>query len=300
MPRLFKIDKSSNGMRIDRWIKNNVAKLPQSLIEKELRKGNIKLNDKKVKSSIKIKSKDEIKFYNLNYKSDNKEFTKNFIPSPKAIKKNESLIINNNDNFIVLNKLAGIPVQGGTKSHNNIIDTLSKSKIFKDTKPFTVHRLDKDTSGILIVAKNRQAASLITSLFRLRKIYKTYLAISEGEISPSSGELNHNLIRYEGRKKIIEKAKSYYKLLDYNQNLSLLELKPITGRKHQLRKQLYEIGHPICGDHKYYSKIKIKNLMLHAYEIKFKINDQKYTYKAKPPDYFTNFLKIKKIRFLEN
>ena len=300
MPRLFKIDKLSNGMRIDRWIKNNVAKLPQSLIEKELRKGNIKLNAKKVKSSIKIKYKDEIKFYNLNYKSDNKEFTKNFIPSPKAIKKNESLIINNNDNFIVLNKLAGIPVQGGTKSHNNIIDTLSKSKIFKDTKPFTVHRIDKDTSGILIVAKNRQAASLLTSLFRLRKIHKTYLAITEGEISPSSGELNHNLIRYEGRKKIIEKAKSYYKLLDYNQNLSLLELKPITGRKHQLRKQLYEIGHPICGDDKYYSKIKIKYLMLHAYEIKFKINDQKYTYKAKPPDYFTNFLKIKKIRFLEN
>ena len=300
MPRLFKIDKLSSGMRIDRWIKNNVAKLPQSLIEKELRKGNIKLNDKKVKSSIKIKFKDEIKFYNLNYNSDKKEFTKNYVPSPKAIKKNESLIINNNENFIVLNKLAGIPVQGGTKSHNNIIDTLSKSKIFKDTKPFTVHRLDKDTSGILIVAKNRQAASLLTSLFRLRKIHKTYLAISEGEISPSSGELNHNLIRYEGRKKIIEKAKSYYKLLDFNQNLSLLELKPITGRKHQLRKQLSEIGHPICGDDKYYSKIKIKNLMLHAYEIKFKINDQKYTYKAKPPDYFTNFLKIKKIRFLEN
>ena len=66
MPRLFKIDKSSIGMRIDRWIKNNIGKLPQSLIEKELRKGNIKLNDKKVKSSIKINLNDQIKFYNLN------------------------------------------------------------------------------------------------------------------------------------------------------------------------------------------------------------------------------------------
>ena len=300
MPRLFKIDKSSNGMRIDRWIKHNIGKLPQSLIEKELRKGNIKLNDKKVRSSIKIKINDQIKFYNLNYKLGIEKISKKFIPSNKILKRNEDLIISDNNNFIVINKLAGISVQGGTKSHKNIIDILSKSKIFRDIKPFTVHRLDKDTSGILIVAKNRETASLLTTLFRLRKIHKTYLAICEGEFQTSSGELNHNLIRYEGRKKIIENAKSYYKLLDKNQNLSLLELKPITGRKHQLRKQLCEIGHPICGDNKYYSKIKIKNLMLHAYEIKFKINEQKYTYKAKPPDYFTNFLKIKKIRFLEN
>ena len=300
MSRLFKVDKSSIGMRIDRWIKNNIGKLPQSLIEKELRKGNIKLNDKKVKSSIKINLNDQIKFYNLNYKFKLNEIKNKFIPSIKTIKQNESLIISNNEDFVVLNKSAGISVQGGTKSRKNIIDILSKSHIFKDTKPFTVHRLDKETSGILIVAKNRETASLLTSLFRLRKIHKTYLAICEGEFSDSSGELNHNLIRYEGRKKIIEKAKSYYKLLDKNQNLSLLELKPITGRKHQLRKQLFEIGHPICGDDKYYSNIKLKNLMLHSYKIKFKINEQKYSYKALLPYYFINYLKVKKIKLLKN
>tara|TARA_Y100000590_G_C15678864_1_gene999023 strand:- start:629 stop:1531 length:903 start_codon:yes stop_codon:yes gene_type:complete len=300
MHRLFKVDKSSDGMRIDKWIKNNIGKLPQSLIEKELRKGNIKLNDRRVKSSIKIKLKDQIKFYNLSYKLNINLNKKKFIPSNKTIKDNESLIIEDNDNFIVINKSAGIPVQGGTKSRKNIIDILSKSHIFRDTKPYTVHRLDKDTSGIFIVAKNRETASLLTSLFRLRKIHKTYLAICEGEISSTTGELNHNLIRYDGKKKIIEKAKSYYKILDKNQNLSLLELKPITGRKHQLRKQLYEIGHPICGDVKYFSNVKIKNLLLHSYKIKFKINEQKYTYKALPPYYFINFLKIKKIRFLDN
>ena len=300
MSRLFKVDKSSIGMRIDRWIKNNIGKLPQSLIEKELRKGNIKLNDKKVKSSIKINLNDQIKFYNLNYKFKLNEIKNKFIPSIKTIKQNESLIISNNKDFVVLNKSPGISVQGGTKSRKNIIDILSKSHIFKDTKPFTVHRLDKETSGILIVAKNRETASLLTSLFRLRKIHKTYLAICEGEFLDSSGELNHNLIRYEGRKKIIEKAKSYYKLLDKNQNLSLLELKPITGRKHQLRKQLFEIGHPICGDDKYHSNIKIKNLMLHSYKIKFKINEQKYSYKALLPYYFINYLKVKKIKLLKN
>ena len=114
MPRLFKIDKSSNGMRIDRWIKHNIGKLPQSLIEKELRKGNIKLNDKKVRSSIKIKINDQIKFYNLNYKLGIEKISKKFIPSNKILKRNEDLIISDNNNFIVINKLAGISVQGGT------------------------------------------------------------------------------------------------------------------------------------------------------------------------------------------
>ena len=102
------------------------------------------------------------------------------------------------------------------------------------------------------------------------------------------------------KKKIIENAKTYYKLLDKNSNFSLVELKPVTGRKHQLRKQLFEIGHPICGDDKYYSKIPNKNLMLHAYQVRFIIKDKKYTYRALPPDYFLNFIKNKRLKFLKN
>ena len=105
-----------------------------------------------------------------------------FNPSDEIIKSNENLIIDNNENFIVLNKSAGISVQGGTKSKKNLVDIFSKSKIFYGTKPFSVHRLDKDTSGVFIMAKNRETAQLLTSLFRLRKVHKTYLAVCNGEL----------------------------------------------------------------------------------------------------------------------
>ena len=161
-----------------------------------------------------------------------------------------------------------------TKSFKNIIDTLRNTKYFENTKPFVVHRLDKETSGVMIVAKNREYAQLFTSLFRIRKIHKTYLAIAHGQVNKDISLLQDNLIIYENNKKIVQKAISYLKILKSNNKYSLLELKPITGRKHQLRKQLYNIGNPVVGDDKYFiniekKKLKNKNLMLHAYKIKF-------------------------------
>ena len=211
------------------------------------------------------------------------------------------MIIDDNDNFVVLNKSAGISVQGGTKSKKNLVDIFAKSKIFQGTKPFSVHRLDKDTSGVFIMAKNRETAQLLTSLFRLRKVHKTYLAICSGELEQNSGEWIDQLVRYDNGKKIIENAKTIFKVLDKNSNSSLVEMKPITGRKHQLRKQLFNIGHSIYGDKKYRSLISTKGLnkelMLHSYQIKFMINKKKYTYKALLPDYFKKLLKIKRLNF---
>ena len=296
MKKSFKIDKKSIGLRIDKWIKNNIGKLPQSLIEKSLRKGKIKLNNKKVKSSIKLKENDELSLNNFNFKLNIIE-KKKFEPTNKTLKKNEKSIIDDNQDFLVLNKESGIPVQGGTKSKKNIIDIFSKSELFADSKPYPVHRIDKDTSGVLLIAKNREMAKLLTSLFRLRRIHKIYIAVCEGEINTNNGILIHNLIRYEGKKKIIEKAKTHYRLIDKNSNFSLLELKPITGRKHQLRKQLFEIGHPICGDDKYFSNIPNKNLMLHAYKIMFMINNKKFSYKALLPDYLQQFITNKRLKF---
>ena len=213
------------------------------------------------------------------------------------------MIIDNNDDFIVLNKRSGISVQGGTKSKKNLIDIFSKSKIFEGTKPYSVHRLDKDTSGVFIIAKNRETAQLLTSLFRLRKVHKTYLALCHGQLENNSGEWNDELIRYDNGKKIIEKAKTIFNVIDKNSNSSLVEMKPVTGRKHQLRKQLFNIGHSIFGDQKYksYSASKgiNKNLMLHSYQIRFMIKDKKYTYRALLPDYFKKILKIKRLNFLD-
>ena len=113
--------------------------------------------------------------------------------------------------------------------------------------------------------------------------------------------MKNDLIRYENDKPIIEKAKTIYKVLDKNSICSLIEMKPITGRKHQLRKQLYAVGNPIYGDQKYKlknnHKVINKNLMLHSYQIKFMINNRKYTYTALLPDYFKKLLKIKRLNF---
>ena len=288
-------------MRIDRFLRNHFGQIPQSLIEKNLRNGKIKLNKKKIKSSTKVKLNDQIELYNFEFKKNINHIKKKFIPSNEIIKENESLIIENNDDFIVLNKNSGISVQGGTKSKKNLTDIFAKSKIFQNSKPFSVHRLDKDTSGVFIMAKNREMAQLLTSLFRLRKVHKTYLAICNGEIEKIKGNLNNDLIRYENNKKIIEKAETYFKVIDKNNKSTLLKMKPITGRKHQLRKHLFMIGHSIVGDKKYNSQSNTKsigkNLMLHSYEIKFMINKKKYTFRASLPDYFKNMLKIRRLNF---
>ena len=302
MKKLIRVDKTFNGMRIDRFLRNQFGQIPQSLIEKNLRNGKIKLNKKKIKSSKKIQLNDRIELFNFEFKNRLNQNKQKFAPTNDIIKENEDLIIENNDNFVVLNKQSGISVQGGTKSKKNLIDIFSKSDLFKDTKPFSVHRLDKDTSGVFIIAKNRETAQLLTSLFRLRKVYKTYLAICNGElILENEGLIKDDLLRFENKKKIIERAETKYEILDKNNNATFIELHPITGRKHQLRKQLFNLGNSIIGDKKYNttnnSKMKSKNLMLHSYEIKFKINEKKYTFRAIPPDYFRNMLKAKRLNF---
>ena len=301
MIKTFIVDKTDVNMRIDRLLRSKLGKIPQSLIEKSLRNGKIRLNKKKVKSSYKVNPNDKIELFNFNFKDEIIQKKIKFKPSDEIIKSNEDLIIDNNDNFIVLNKSAGISVQGGTKSKKNLVDIFARSEIFQGTKPYSVHRLDKDTSGVFIMAKNRETAQLLTSLFRLRKVHKTYLAICHGELEKNSGEWNDDLLRYDNGKKIMEKSKTIYKVIDKNSNSSLVEMKPITGRKHQLRKQLYNVGHSIYGDQKYRSLLTTKGinkkLMLHSYEIKFMIKDKKYTYKALLPDYFKKLLKIKRLDF---
>jgi len=301
MKKSFTVDSTCNDMRIDRWTRLKIGKIPQGLIEKYLRSGKIKLNKKKIKSSTKVKTNDVVNIFNLDFKETITQKKIKFEPSKEIIKSNEDQIIDNNESFIVLNKSSGISVQGGTKSKKNLVDIFAKSEIFQGTKPYSVHRLDKDTSGVFIMAKTREAAQLLTSLFRLRKVHKTYLAICHGELNKDTGEWNDDLVRYDGEKKIIEKAKTIYKVLDKNSEASLVELKPITGRKHQLRKQLYALGQPIFGDIKYKlsnsSKGINKNLMLHSYQIKFIIDDIKHTYTALLPDYFRKLLKTKRLRF---
>ena len=298
MPKTFIVDDEYHETRLDKWFKQKVINLPHSLIERILRQNKIKINKKKVKSSYRLQSGDLIEIYDISkFKAKDKIEKIKYKPKKKELSRYDEYIIENNDNFIVINKPAGIPVQSGTKSFKNITDLLKNSKYFEGSKPFIVHRIDKETSGILIIAKNRKYAQLFTSLFRIRKIHKTYLALAYGKINKSVKSMRDDLIYYENKKKIIQKAISNIKIIKSNDELSYVELNPITGRKHQLRKQLLNIGNPIIGDDKYFltnfRKIKTKNLMLHAYRIKFMINNVQYTFKAKYNNYFEQLLKEK-------
>tara|TARA_Y100000741_G_scaffold341115_1_gene303155 strand:- start:459 stop:1370 length:912 start_codon:yes stop_codon:yes gene_type:complete len=301
MKKTISVENTYNNMRIDRLLRNLLGKIPQGLVEKSLRNGKIKLNKRKVKSSTKVKSGDKIELFNFNFHKNISQEKFKYNPTEKIVKENENLIIENNDDFIVLNKNSGVAVQGGTKSKKNLVDIFAKSKIFQNSKPFSVHRLDKDTSGVFIIAKNREMAQQLTSLFRLRKVHKTYLAICNGEIEKTKGNLNSDLIRYENKKKIIEKAETFFKVIDKNNKSTFVKMKPITGRKHQLRKHLFMIGHSIVGDSKYNSQNNTKsigkNLMLHSYEIKFMINNKKYTFRASLPSYFKKMLETRRLNF---
>tara|TARA_Y100000996_G_scaffold33350_2_gene23484 strand:+ start:3181 stop:4080 length:900 start_codon:yes stop_codon:yes gene_type:complete len=298
MHETYTVEKDFHNSRFDRWFKAKVKDLPQSLIEKIIRQNKVKLNNKKVKSAYRLQEGDVINVYNISKFIDN---TKNRIlkykPSKKEINTYDDYIIENNKNFVVINKPAGIPVQGGTSSFKNIIDIINDTKYFENYKPYIVHRLDKETSGILIIAKNREYAQLFTSLFRIRKIHKTYLALTYGKVSNSIKTLKDNLIYYDNKKKIEQKAITHLKVLKSTDDFSFLELNPITGRKHQLRKQLYNIGNPIIGDKKYFKNIKylkkFNKLMLHSFKIKFMINNIKYNFKANYSLEFKSFINSK-------
>ena len=296
MPKSYTVDDDYNDSRLDKWFKNEILNLPHSLLEKILRQNKVKVNKKKTKSSYRLQKGDLIEVYDISkLKPVDKKVKIKYLPKKKEIGIYDDYVIEDNENFIVINKPTGIPVQSGTKSFKNIIDILKNSKYFENSKPFIVHRLDKETSGVLIMAKNRKYAQLFTSLFRIRKIHKTYLAIVYGKVDKSLKVMKDDLIYYENNKKFFQKAVSNIKIIKSNEGYSYLELNPITGRKHQLRKQLLKIGNPIIGDDKYYlndrKRVKIKNLMLHAYKIKFMINNVQYNFKAKYNYPFEDFLK---------
>ena len=298
MSKSYIVDDDYHNARLDRWFKQKVINLPHSLIERIIRQNKIRLNKKKTKSSERLQTGDLIEIFDISkFKAKDNGKKIKYIPKKKELSKYEDYVIENNDNFIVINKPCGIPVQSGTKSFKNIIDVLKNSKYFQGSKPFIVHRIDKETSGILIIAKNRKFAQLFTTLFRIRKIHKTYLAITYGKINKSVKNMHDELIYFENKKKITQKAISNIKIIKSNDELSFVELNPITGRKHQLRKQLLNLGNPIVGDDKYFlsniRKIKTKNLMLHAHKIKFMINNVKYNFKAKYNIFFEELLKEK-------
>ena len=301
MIKKLKVNVSQENLRIDKWLKINFSTLTQNFIEKNLRKKNIVVNDKVVSSKYRLVSNDEIKIFNFNrekYKNHTK--IKKEYTVPKNYKKLfNSSIIYNDTNFLVINKWSGISTQGGSKIHisiDHIIKNISDSYNL-------VHRLDKETSGTLIIAKNLEYTKLFGKMFKNNEIDKIYLAFCQGKpkISESVVDLQISL---EGKKEKNVKTVTYYKLLNYKNGISQILFVPKTGKKHQLRIVSKNLGCPIIGDRKYnkHNRFSKENLKLNASIIKFTVKSKKYEFKSALPADFLDFLqinKIKKIKKLE-
>lgn len=258
-----------DGSRVDRFVRNLFKDINYVFLQKLFRRGKIKVNNKKAKASQRLSQNDRVYIYSdqpIKVPNNFEATQKKDLNLEKVYK---DMLIFENEDFLVLNKKQGLAVQLGSKV-NFCVETILKNVI---EKYFLVHRLDKDTSGVLLVAKTKKYAQKLTQLFKDGKIKKTYWAIVDGKIKKSgiirnfigksfvSGE-ERMLIRNEGSGQSAVTKYSPIKKIGY---FTLLELNPETGRKHQLRVHCAEVlKAPILGDVKYNKNIQHKNLFLHA------------------------------------
>ncbi len=297
---IFKIEEDFENIRLDKWFKKKVKPLPQSLIERTLRKGKILVNGKKVKSSYKIQINDEIKIY-ADIDNDDKIIKKKFsyLPSKKDYELIKDNILFENEHYFVLNKPYNLAVQSGTKTGKNIFDILKNYSETEYPTPHLVHRLDAETTGILIISKTHKSAKFFSEAFKNQTINKSYLALVDGVLENKNGTLKNELSYVENNKEKVHLSITNYRVISETKDLSLLLLNPETGRKHQLRRQLSFIKHPILGEKKYtnksLNKSKELHLMLHAYKVEFLINSKKTVHQAEPSLYFQSFCKEKKL-----
>ena len=294
MIKILIIDDSSADQRIDRFLKRNFQNLSQSFIEKNLRKKNILLNKHLTKSNQIIKVDDKITIKNFS-----EEIYQKFERKKSNLTINKSLITNfkksilyENDNFLIIDKWSGIASQGGSNiviSIDTIIKNISENYNL-------VHRLDKETSGLMIIAKNLKYTRLFGKLFKSQKLKKTYLAICDG--MPKLKESYVNLNIKNNSDKVI-KTQTFYKILSYNNKTSLIKFEPKTGKKHQLRIVAKNLGCPIVGDIKYNlnSNKQKENLKLNAFMLEFDIEDNQFKITSSIPKDFTDYLKFKDIKF---
>ena len=260
--------------RADIFIKNKFPQFSRSQIQKLISGKNITINNSEIKSSTEIKYNDKIKIS-----------IPNVDKAPLIASEIKLEIIYQNSELIVINKPHGIVVHP-SKGHSNdtVINALLGMDIKFETilgqkKPLLVHRLDKNTSGLLLVAKNEKTYNYLTEIQKKRKIKKHYFAVISGVPDKKHATIDASISRNKSHRKKMSvnskgrKSLTTYKVIKSNNNMSLIELELHTGRTHQIRVHMQALGHPIIGDELYGKKSKLINRqLLHAYKLKFKDN----------------------------
>ncbi|PIE12865.1 MAG: RNA pseudouridine synthase [Rhodobacterales bacterium] len=265
-----RVEEGEGDQRLDRWFRRRFPHVAQGRIEKMCRKGEIRVDGGRAKPATRVEDGQEVRIPPLPEPGQVASQ-----PRPNISRADAEMIracvIHRDDDVIVLNKPAGLATQGGSKQTRHVDGLAEALKFGLEEKPRLVHRLDKDTSGVLVLARSRKAASALTAAFRHHETRKIYWAVVAGVPTPYLGEIKYGLVKAPGHGRGGEGEKmlaihpreventpgakraitQYATLYRVASRAAWVAMEPITGRTHQLRAHMAEIGHPIIGDGKY-------------------------------------------------
>ena len=285
--KIFRVEDAVEGQRLDRYLATAYPNLTRSQIKKLIEAGNVLVNASVAKPALKLKKSDYIEL-----RIPSQEIPSTF-PQDIPIE-----VIYQDTNFIVVNKPAGLTMYPapGHASYTLVNALLHKfpdlEKFGNTLRPGIVHRLDKDTSGLVIIARNEGARRELIDLFKKRSMVKGYIVLVKGKLEPENGAIEAPIGRKPtDRKKMAvtscgKPARTDYKVIRYINQYSLIEAKIHTGRTHQIRVHFASIGYPVVGDSIYGVKTAVlKRQFLHAYFLKFRssLDGKLYTFRCDLP-----------------
>lgn len=260
--KMLKVLPDEAGMRLDRWFSEHFSGLSFGHLQKLLRTGQVRVDGGRAKTNTRLESAQIIRVPPLG-SADHSARGERTI-NPKDADALTAMTLFEDDMVLILNKPSGLAVQGGSGTVRHVDGMLEALRDAKGRKPRLVHRLDKDTSGVLVVAKTKAAASALAASFRARSTRKIYWALVRGVPKPMQGRISTYLVKENGvdgdrmrvtsqRGEGADHALTLYNVVETSaKRLAWVSLKPVTGRTHQLRAHCNHIAHPIIGDAKYF------------------------------------------------